>query len=102
MFRAAARATVRAAARPAQLQVRTMIHQDNKEDDLTWLESDRKMTPEERYAFEKQHLLLKKQAGELREHAQELHSKQHDRIVALESQIAQLVKVVQDLKAQEK
>ena len=39
--------------------------QDNKADDMTWLESDREMTAEERYAHQKQQELLKKHADSL-------------------------------------
>eukprot|EP00754_Rhynchopus_humris_P040248 Rhum_TRINITY_DN2329_c0_g1::Rhum_TRINITY_DN2329_c0_g1_i1::g.6911::m.6911 len=98
---------------PVRQAMRTQIHQDNKADDMTWLESDREMTAEERYAHQKQQELLKKHADSLnakyeaeheatREQMEAHQNKSAASVAALEAKIAELTSMIQQMKAESK
>ncbi|KAJ9445692.1 hypothetical protein DIPPA_33307 [Diplonema papillatum] len=110
-FRVALARSVMASRGPATRAVRNSMHQtkSGQDDDLTWLEGDRKMTPEERYALQKQRALLAKQAAEInaayetehqktREAMEEHTSKSSQKIADLESKIDELKALLEGLK----
>eukprot|EP01061_Rhynchopus_euleeides_P025373 TRINITY_DN40_c0_g2_i1.p2 TRINITY_DN40_c0_g2~~TRINITY_DN40_c0_g2_i1.p2 ORF type:complete len:132 (+),score=62.96 TRINITY_DN40_c0_g2_i1:58-396(+) len=99
-----ARVSVRGMA-PLASARRTNIHQTNKDDDLSWLEaSDREMTAEERYAFQKQRQLLARQVEQLNTRYEEHHEKTRDQMKEHHeknhAKLADLEKTLGELKAQ--
>ncbi|KAJ9439902.1 hypothetical protein DIPPA_19665 [Diplonema papillatum] len=93
------------------VSVRYSMHQSQStaEDDLTWLEGDKKMTPEERWALQRQRELLKKSAAEINTKYEAEHQKTRDamennsnqtaaKITDLENKIEELMAAIAALK----
>nr|6TDU_AN Chain AN, inhibitor of F1 (IF1) [Euglena gracilis]6TDU_BN Chain BN, inhibitor of F1 (IF1) [Euglena gracilis]6TDY_N Chain N, inhibitor of F1 (IF1) [Euglena gracilis]6TDZ_N Chain N, inhibitor of F1 (IF1) [Euglena gracilis] len=69
------------------------------EEDLTWAEADRKLTPEERYARDKQMALLDKMTSQVEE-LEKSHTEQKKSNKGVKAQIEAISRQLEALKAQ--